>query len=612
MHIEIITLSSHLVIILPAEDSESLRTSDKVYIDGKQFIPIGIETTFTNSSGSQEFIVPSGEWIHIVRDNNTGDLTIYRYNSPNNPSTSGSSSGSGNSGSIEYEYVSNVTYFQNNPESTILDLAYTEDLGNATVHDIPEASNVAPPNIIIIRATSTNSVNIDGINVTFESGNYYTIYSTNSNFYLYKIQEEGEDSSSGVTYNLGDFITTIDEVNPHPMFMIFKDEGYVEDFGSQQIMEGSNVSLFQMLFKGLSDRYLNVHPSVTSLPDLDVDSSNPYYKWQIPNTAIVSDFIDTIDDFRGSNVTESMKFGSIGNVTQLSDSGNILSGVLASQELIYVGDELFEGGAYNLYRNVSDNDLTLTSSNNDVIQGISSADSSLNDIIFKANTNYVIYYNGSNGDFVYIVPVVSSNPNSIFNEFEGFLIEENNFYTFRSDYGAYPIHKVNQVSGSGSGSGSSSDSSSYTIVQIKLGEINHSDSPLNKLNDSGDFTPIGLMNIDDNGAIRSVEVFQVVNTNDQPLNIDGRNLTYSGGEYYGVMDDPSDNTKQAIVQLQTSSSSSSGGDNWNETESYQLESLIFTDNNDNYSTDAIEQFFDNASINFVKQTDSSQTFPEGA
>ena len=142
----------------------------------------------------------------------------------------------------------------------------------------------------------------------------------------------------------------------------------------------------------------------------------------------MSDFIDTIDDFRGSNVTESMKFGSSGNVTQLSDSGNILSGVLASQELIYVGDELFEGGAYNLYRNVSDNDLTLTSSNNDVIQGISSADSSLNDIIFKANTNYVIYYNGSNGDFVYIVPVVSSNPNSIFNEFEGFLIEENNLY----------------------------------------------------------------------------------------------------------------------------------------------------------------------------------------
>ena len=119
------------------------------------------------------------------------------------------------------------------------------------------------------------------------------------------------------------------------------------------------------------------------------------------------------------------------------------------------------------------------------------------------------------------------------------------------------------------------------------------------------------MNIDDNGAIRSVEVFQVVNTNDQPLNIDGRNLTYSGGEYYGVMDDPSDNTKQAIVQLQTSSSSSSGGDNWNETESYELRSLIFTDNNDNYSTDAIEQFFDNASINYVKQTDSSQSFRGG-
>ena len=36
MHIEILTLSSHLVITSTAEDSESLRTSDKVYIDEKQ------------------------------------------------------------------------------------------------------------------------------------------------------------------------------------------------------------------------------------------------------------------------------------------------------------------------------------------------------------------------------------------------------------------------------------------------------------------------------------------------------------------------------------------------------------------------------------------------
>ena len=263
-----------------------------------------------------------------------------------------------------------------------------------------------------------------------------------------------------MSYNKGNITATVNS-SPSNKFIELKNNvpAIVEDLGNQQIMDGTNVWINEKLYKGLVTQYIEMNHDTSDFDNMSngfyFEAGAGWFKYDASTFSLAKFLVDNLNLFRGvSDITQGRKFGYIVTANQLTNYGNTIP-TYTSQGLSDGSETLFESVKYLIYKNTSNNDLTLTDSNGNAIQAPDS-DGNVANIVFKANTFYAVYFVYYQGASIFLAPVRPSDSNVTFNTFQGFLIETNTFYTYKQEVGGsnYEIWNVNEVGSSSSGGSS--------------------------------------------------------------------------------------------------------------------------------------------------------------